>query len=482
MREGELLWEPRGGSKLAEFMRERGLRGLPRALALVGRGPGGLLGHALGPLRGRRQRDGVLASEAMPGAEWFPGTRLNYAEYLLGQARAGETAVVHATESRALAELSWDELRDQVARCAAGLRRLGVGKGDRVAAYMPNTPETLVAFLACASIGAIWSSCAPEFGTPTVVDRFRQIEPKLLLAIEGYRYGGKDFDRRAARRRDRGGDPVARAHRDGPERLGRAARGARGARVRAGGLRPPALGALLVRHHRPAEGDRAGPRRHPARAPEEGASAHRPVAGRPLLLVHHHRLDDVELPGRRDALGRRDRALGRRARRARDVGLRPRGRGHDLRHQRRLHHGLHEGGSRARSAADRARDRLHGVAAAGGRLRVGLPALSGRLALLDERRNRPLHGVRGRGARAARLRGRDPGPLPGRGRGVLERRRAAARRRGRRARDHPADALDAGRVLERPGRRALPRRATSRRSPACGDTATGSRSPSAARP
>jgi acetoacetyl-CoA synthetase len=105
-------------------------------------------------------------------------------------------AIVHASESQPLAEVTWEALADQVARCAAGLRRLGVGRGDRVAAYMPNVPETVVAFLACASIGAVWSSCAPEFGTPTVVDRFKQIEPRVLIATEGYRYGGKDFDRR----------------------------------------------------------------------------------------------------------------------------------------------------------------------------------------------------------------------------------------------------------------------------------------------
>jgi len=194
MREGDLLWEPRGGSKLADFMRERRVEEYDELWRWSVEDLEGFWGELwdrfeLGP------RERVLASESMPGAEWFPGTRVNYAEYLLRQARAGETAVVHATESRPLSELTWDELREQVARCAAGLRRLGVGKGDRVAAYMPNTPETVVAFLATASIGAIWSSCAPEFGTPTVVDRFRQIEPKLLLAIEGYRYGGKDFDR-----------------------------------------------------------------------------------------------------------------------------------------------------------------------------------------------------------------------------------------------------------------------------------------------
>ncbi len=140
--------------------------------------------------------DRVLGSRDMPGAEWFPGASVSYAERLFQSARPGEVAIAHATESSPLAEMTWDELADQVARCSAGLRRLGVARGDRVAAYMPNVPETVVAFLACASIGAVWSSCAPEFGTPTVVDRFKQIEPKVLIATDGYRYGGKDFDRR----------------------------------------------------------------------------------------------------------------------------------------------------------------------------------------------------------------------------------------------------------------------------------------------
>src|SRR5690606_31789431 len=92
-------------------------------------------------------------------------------------------------------ELSVSDLRDQVARCRAGLLRLGVGRGDRVAAYLPNIPETVVALLAAASLGAVWSSCAPEFGTRSVVDRLRQIEPAVLLAVDGYRYGGKTIDR-----------------------------------------------------------------------------------------------------------------------------------------------------------------------------------------------------------------------------------------------------------------------------------------------
>ena len=149
-------------------------------------------------IKASKPYDEVLGKREMPGAEWFPGAELNYAEHVFRMARPGEVALVHASESAELNETSWDELRDQVARCAAGLRRLGVEKGDRVVAYMPNIPETVVAFLATASIGAIWSSAAPEFGTPTVVDRFKQIEPKVLLAIEEYRYGGKDFDKRDA--------------------------------------------------------------------------------------------------------------------------------------------------------------------------------------------------------------------------------------------------------------------------------------------
>jgi acetoacetyl-CoA synthetase len=195
-----VLWEPGEellrDSKLARFMAARGfasydelwrwsvedLEGFWRSLWEL---------YEVGPAPER-----VLARAEMPGAEWFPGTQLNYAEHLFRGARGGETAIVHASESQPPAELSWDSLADQVARCAAGLRRLGVGRGDRVVAYMPNVAETVIAFLATASLGAIWSSCAPEFGTPTVVDRFAQIEPKVLIATEGYRYGGRDFDRR----------------------------------------------------------------------------------------------------------------------------------------------------------------------------------------------------------------------------------------------------------------------------------------------
>jgi acetoacetyl-CoA synthetase len=149
----------------------------------------------------------VLASREMPGARWFAGARLNYVENLLAGKRAEQLAVLHATESRPLEELTWGQLRSRVARCAAGLRVLGVEPGDRVAGYLPNVPEALIGFLASASIGAIWSCCSPDFGAASVVDRFAQIEPKVLLCVDGYRYGGHDFDRRGALAELRAGLP-----------------------------------------------------------------------------------------------------------------------------------------------------------------------------------------------------------------------------------------------------------------------------------
>jgi acetoacetyl-CoA synthetase len=139
----------------------------------------------------------VLGRREMPGAQWFPGARLSYAEHFFRDRDDDAVAIRHAAELRDLDQWTWGELREQTARLAAGLRGLGVVPGDRVAAYMPNIPETVAAFLACASIGAVWSSAAPEFGARSVIDRFAQIEPKVLLTVDGYRYGGRDFDRSA---------------------------------------------------------------------------------------------------------------------------------------------------------------------------------------------------------------------------------------------------------------------------------------------
>jgi acetoacetyl-CoA synthetase len=146
-------------------------------------------------VRAERPYERVLADRAMPGARWFEGAELSYAEHIFRGKPDERVAVVHASELRDQAEMTWGELRSATARIAAGLRGLGVERGDRVVAYMPNIPETLAAFLACASLGAVWSSCSPDFGARSVVDRFAQIEPKVLLAVDGYRYNGRDFDR-----------------------------------------------------------------------------------------------------------------------------------------------------------------------------------------------------------------------------------------------------------------------------------------------
>jgi acetoacetyl-CoA synthetase len=141
--------------------------------------------------------DRVLGSTEMPGAEWFPGASVNYAEHLFRGKDDETVAIVHASELRELSEWTWGDLRRETARMAARLRALDVKRGDRVAAYMPNLPETVAAFLATASLGAVWSSCSPDFGAPSVIDRFAQIEPKVLLSVDGYRYNGRDFERQA---------------------------------------------------------------------------------------------------------------------------------------------------------------------------------------------------------------------------------------------------------------------------------------------
>jgi acetoacetyl-CoA synthetase len=151
-----------------------------------------------------------LGSREMPGASWFPGATLNYAEHALGKFDPDQETVVAISESGARRSLSGSELRRQVGAVAAYLTSVGVAPGDRVAAYLPNIPEAVVAFLACASIGAVWSSCSPDFGERAVLDRFQQIEPVVLFAVDGYRYGGRDFDRRQAVARLREGLPTLR--------------------------------------------------------------------------------------------------------------------------------------------------------------------------------------------------------------------------------------------------------------------------------
>ena len=141
----------------------------------------------------------ALACNTMPGAQWFPGAQVNYVRQVLRHVdaahAAGLPAIISRNEKGNHRELAWPELRRQVASLALHLKAQGVQPGDRVAAYLPNVPEAMVAFLATVSIGGVWSLCAPDMGTHAVLDRFRQIEPQVLISVDGVSYGGRDHDR-----------------------------------------------------------------------------------------------------------------------------------------------------------------------------------------------------------------------------------------------------------------------------------------------
>jgi acetoacetyl-CoA synthetase len=139
----------------------------------------------------------VLGRRTMPGADWFPGARLNYAQHVLRNERAGQDALYHQSETTPLIGLPWPELGNAVRVLATRLRGLGVRPGDRVASCMPNIPQTAIAMLATTSIGAIWTSCSPDFGWRGISDRFGQLSPRVLFCVDSYRYGGRDFDRSA---------------------------------------------------------------------------------------------------------------------------------------------------------------------------------------------------------------------------------------------------------------------------------------------
>ncbi len=145
----------------------------------------------LGPIA-----DGVLGDRSMPGAQWFPGTRLNYVDQIIRQARPDRPAVLALREDAEPREISWAELIEQVGAFATTLREQGVEAGDRVIGYLPNTPEAIVAFLATASIGAVWSACGQDYSAKAALDRLGQLEPTVLVTADGYRFGGKDHDKR----------------------------------------------------------------------------------------------------------------------------------------------------------------------------------------------------------------------------------------------------------------------------------------------
>ncbi len=210
MEEGELLWEPTKplieGSQLSRYAAWLGAEGLvdTRDYSALWRWSVEEVGTFWETIwryfqvRSWSPYRNPLAQRRMPGAVWFEGAQVNYAAHALGGLEGNPEQLVAVAEDGTRRTLSGSELRRQVACLAATLRGVGVGAGDRVAAYLPNVPEAVVGFLAAASLGAIWSSCSPDFGEQAVLDRFQQIEPKVLLACDGYRYGGREFDRREA--------------------------------------------------------------------------------------------------------------------------------------------------------------------------------------------------------------------------------------------------------------------------------------------
>jgi hypothetical protein len=283
----------------------------------------------------------VLERNVMPGAKWFPGAQVNYAQqvfrHVAPAVAAGRSvglpdglpAIICRNERGQHSELAWPELRRQVASLALHLQEAGVKPGDRVAAYLPNIPEAMVAFLATVSIGGVWSICAPDMGTNAVLDRFRQIDPVVLIACDGVTYGGRDFDRLGVVAEMRAALPTLRhvmLHRC----LGHAgddkssdliadyypfALGIARNDVKVAEFEPlwlpfdhPAVDRLFQRHHRPAQAHRARPWRHGDRgagaedpAQRRGLQLPPQLLWRALPLVQLHRLGDVERADQRPA-------------------------------------------------------------------------------------------------------------------------------------------------------------------------------------
>ena len=393
-----MLWEPvAGGDRALQPDRAtvrwlEAERGLDASTTTPRCGAGrsttrGLLGLDLGLLRRARRRrpgDGARRATRCPARRGFPGAAAQLRRARLPRPRRREIAVRHASERGELGEISWGELRGRGRRRrrrAARARGRARRPRRRLPAELPEAPDR--AFSPPRRSAPSGRRCSPDFGVRRVVDRFAQIEPKVLLrrrrlplrrhATSTASTSSPSSSARCRRLEHTVRDPVPRPRRPTSRRLARRrsrwrrrsrARRGRRARLRARALRPPALGPLLLRHDRAAEGDRPGPRRDPARAAEEAQPAPRRAARRPRLLVHDDRLDDVELPRRRSAHQGLDRPLRRQPRpsgHGRALGSRRRGRGHLLRHLRLLHRRLHEGVGRA---GQRPRPR----GAAGGRL------------------------------------------------------------------------------------------------------------------
>ena len=207
VKEGDLLWKPgpeqvayANVTRLTHWLAEhRGLtfadyEGLWRWSVEDLEGFWGALWDYFG-IEASQPYTRVLGKREMPGAEWFPGARLNYAQHFMRGERPGTDALMFLNETTPLQGVRWETLAGQVRILATRLRELGVRPGDRVASYMPNIPQTVIAMLATTSIGAVWASCSPDFGWRGVLDRLQQLRPKVLFCVDGYRYGGKAFDR-----------------------------------------------------------------------------------------------------------------------------------------------------------------------------------------------------------------------------------------------------------------------------------------------
>jgi acetoacetyl-CoA synthetase len=206
--EGELLWQP-GAQRIARanlthYLGWLALRGRTfKSYAALWQWSVDDLEGFWGSLweyfeiRSSQPYAAVLGRREMPGAQWFPGARLNYAEHALRHERDNAEALLYLSERHGLKALSWSDLGSRVRILATRLRSLGLKPGDRVVAYLPNSPEALIAMLATVSVGAIWASCGPDFGARGVVDRFVQLAPKMAFCVDGYLYGGKPFDRRS---------------------------------------------------------------------------------------------------------------------------------------------------------------------------------------------------------------------------------------------------------------------------------------------
>ena len=417
----------------------------------------------------------VLGSREMPGAEWFPGATLNFAEHMLGRDEdLDSVAIIAHSQTREARELTFGELREQVARARAGLKRLGVGPGDRVVAYLPNIPETAVAFLATASLGAVWATCPPEFGVRSVVDRLGQLDPKVLLAVGGYVYGEKVIDRAENVAAIRERLPTLEAVVDVEY---------------AGGAIPGAIPwDELLGEPGPLEFDPV-PFAHPLYVLFSSGTT-----GLPKAIVHGHggilleHLKNLGLawdvrPGDRlqwfttTAWMMWNALVSALLLRASIVMLDGNPGYPDLGHPWKLAEETRPtlmGISPAFALACRKQgvepgrqydlSSLRSLTVAGSPLPVdGFEWIyeqvdAERSPHQRQRRNRHVHRHRPGLSAPARVRRRDRGSLPRRRRGCVRRARRGGRRRAGRARDPPADAVDGGPVLERPRRRAVPRR------------------------